>query len=166
MKRPPLAGVVLCVAILAASAAGAAGTTTTTAAPATGAAASPQKPPLKVVAKAGAAAEWTGAWTGSLTQPGHPKSYAISVTLAGKTGQTTYPDQNCAGKLTRVGTSGNYAFFTETISTGKFDPATKAGCLDGSLTLQKDGGKLVMAWMTAHDGKAIVAYGSLDEQKK
>jgi hypothetical protein len=24
----------------------------------------------------------------------------------------------------------------------------------------------VMAWMTAHDGKAIVAYGSLDEQKK
>ena len=164
MKHAPLAGVALCVAILAASAAGAAGTAT--AAPAAGATAAPQKPPPKVVAKAVTAAEWTGTWTGSLTQPGHPKSYAISVTLAGKTGQTTYPGQNCTGKLTRVGTSGGYAFFTEIITTGKFDPATKAGCLDGSLTLQQDGGKLIMAWMTAHDGKAVVAYGSLDEQKK
>jgi hypothetical protein len=161
-----LAGVALCVAILAASAAVVAGTATATAAPAAGATAAPQKPPPKVVAKAGTAAEWTGTWAGSLTQPGHPKSYAINVTLAGKTGQTTYPGQNCTGKLTRVGTSGDYAFFTEIITTGKFDPATKAGCLDGSFTLQKDGGKLVMAWMTAHDGKAIVAYGSLDEQKK
>jgi hypothetical protein len=107
-----------------------------------------------------------GSWTGPVTQVGRATPYTINITLAGKEGQTNYPDQNCTGKLTRVGVSGDYAFFTETITKGKFDPATKAGCLDGSMTLQRDAGSIVMAWMTAHNDKAIVAYGSLVAKKK
>lgn len=122
--------------------------------------------PPKVTAKPVASTDVTGTWTGSLAQPGHPASYTINLTLTGKSGQTSYPDQHCTGKLTRVGSSGDYLFFIETITDGKFDPTTKAGCLDGSMTLQRDGTGLVIAWMTAHDGKAIVAYGALAAKKK
>lgn len=106
-------------------------------------------------------ADWTGTWSGSVAQIGRAKPFTLEVTLSGKTGRTSYPDDHCAGKLVRAGTSGNYAFFTETITDGKLDSATGKGCLDGSLTLVKDGNGLVANWMTAHDGKAIVAYGTL-----
>ena len=130
----------------------------------------PPAPPPKVtpakVPKTTASTDLTGSWTGPINQVGRATPYAIDITLAGKTGQTSYPDQHCTGKLTRVGSSGDYLFFIETITDGKFDPTTKAGCLDGSMTLQRDGTGLVIAWMTAHDGKAIVAYGALAAKKK
>jgi hypothetical protein len=128
-------------------------------------AAPPKVTPAKV-SKTTVSTDLTGSWAGTVTQVGRAAPYTISITLAGKTGQTSYPDQHCAGKLTRVGTSGDYAFFTEAITDGKFDPATKVGCLDGSMTLQRNAGGLVMVWMTAYDGKAIVAYGSLAAKKK
>ena len=110
-------------------------------------------------------ADWTGTWSGPVTQVGRAKSFAIEVTLASKTGTTNYPDEHCKGKLVRTGTSGDYAFFIETITEGKLDPASKRGCLDGSLTLLKSPGGVVMSWMAANDGKAIVAYGSLAAMK-
>ena len=123
------------------------------------------KAPKAAPAKAAKTDPWTGTWSGSVAQVGRGKPFAFSVTLAGKTGKTSYPDDRCTGKLTRAGTSGNYAFFTETITEGKLDPTTMKGCLDGSLTLVKDVSGLVMSWTTTHDGKAIVAYGTLAPTK-
>ncbi len=129
-------------------------------------AAAPKAAPAKIVkakpTKPAKPAEWTGTWTGSLVQVGRAKPFAYMVTLAGKTGRSSYADDHCTGKLVRVGTSRDYAYFTETIATGKLDPATQKGCLDGSLTLMREaGGGLIASWTAAHDGKAIVAYGAL-----
>jgi hypothetical protein len=103
----------------------------------------------------------TGTWTGPLAQVGQTKQHPITITISGKTGTSSYPDQHCAGKLTRVGSTGDYAYFTETITEGKFDPTSKSGCLDGSMTLVRAGGSLVLGWVAAYDGTPIVAYGSL-----
>jgi hypothetical protein len=129
----------------------------------------PAAPPNGTAAKPStnkAPVDLSGSWSGSVDQVGREKSYTMDITLAGKTGQTDYPDQNCAGKLTRVAVSGGYAFFTETITRGKFDAATKAGCLDGSMTIQRESEGIVMAWMTTYAGRPIVAYGSLMAKKK
>jgi hypothetical protein len=123
----------------------------------------PQAAPAKPAkAKPAKPADWTGTWSGSLAQVGRAKPFAFELTLSGKTGATSYPDDHCTGKLARAGTSGGFAFFTETITEGKVDPATRKGCLDGTLTMVKDeGGSLIMTWMAAYGGKAIVAYGTL-----
>ena len=125
----------------------------------------PKAAPKTTPAKTAKTVPWTGTWSGSVAQVGRGKPFAYSVTLEGKGGKTAYPDDHCAGKLTRIGTSGNYAFFTETITEGKLDPTTMKGCLDGSLTLVKDVSGLVMSWTTTHGGKAIVAYGTLAPAK-
>ena len=172
MKRALFTGIAFCVAFSAASAVTAAAQDTTPAPAVTDTPAAtdtptpPAKPKTPKVAKPAAAAAWTGGWTGSLAQVGRASPYAIDITLTAKGGETSYPGQNCAGKLARVGASGDYAFFVETITAGKFDPATKTGCLDGSVTLQKNSGGLVMTWMTGYNGKTIVAYGSLQPKPK
>jgi hypothetical protein len=121
--------------------------------------AAPAKP---AKAKPAKPAEWTGTWSGSLAQVGRAKPFAFKITLSGKTGASSYADDNCAGKLARAGTAGDYAFFTETITSGKLDPATGKGCLDGALTMVKDAsGGLILTWTAAHAGKAVVAYGTL-----
>jgi hypothetical protein len=125
----------------------------------------PKAAPKAAPAKTAKTDPWTGTWSGSLAQVGRGKPFAYSLTLAGKTGKSSYPDDHCAGKLTRIGTAGSYAFFTETITDGKLDPTTMKGCLDGSLTLVKDVNGLVMSWTATHGGKAIVAYGTLAPAK-
>ena len=124
------------------------------------------KPKLAKTATSVAAAPWTGSWTGSIEQVGRGSPYPIEITLTAKGGETSYPGQNCVGKLVRVAASGDYAFFLETITSGKLDPATKAGCLDGSLTLHKGSAGLVMTWMTGYNDKAVVAYGPLQPKAK
>jgi hypothetical protein len=123
------------------------------------------KPKPKAAAKP-AAQPWVGAWTGTVQQVGRAQGYPIEITLTAKGGDTSYPGQNCAGKLTKLGADNDYAAFVETITTGKFDPGTKAGCLDGSLTLQRSADGVVMTWMTGYSGKAIVAYGALVAKPK
>jgi hypothetical protein len=165
MRRAAFFGVALCLGLsTAATGALAQDAAQPAAQPAAAAqpAPTPKAAPVKAKkAKVTKPAEWTGTWSGPVAQVGRAKSFAFEVTLAGKTGQTSYPDDHCSGKLVRAGTSGNYAFFTETITTGKLDAATGKGCLDGTLTFVKDGSGLVMTWMAARNGKAIVAYGTL-----
>ena len=168
MRRAALLGVAICLGLsvpttgalaqdAAQPAAAATPAATTPAAP------TPQAAPVKVKKPKVAAkpAEWTGTWSGSIAQVGRAKPFAFEVTLAGKTGKSSYPDDRCAGNLVRAGATGNYAFFTETITSGKLDATSGKGCLDGSLTFVKDGSGLVMTWMAARNGKAIVAYGTL-----
>jgi hypothetical protein len=168
MKGSMSARIVACAVLsIAAGVAAAAPPTTATTAPA--ALAAPAAAPKATVPKpstANAPVDLSGSWSGSIDQVGRQKSYRLDIALTGKTGQTDYPDQNCTGKLTRVAVSGDYAFFTETIIRGKFDAATKAGCLDGSMTIQRDSDGIVMAWMTTYAGRPIVAYGSLMAKKK
>src|SRR5882724_6227655 len=83
---------------------------------------------------AAAAPDNTGSWTGKATQVGRPGTYVVTVTLTKKDGTTTYPDQQCSGKLTHIGGSGNYVYYAEAITSNHFDPAKKKGCLDGSIT--------------------------------
>ena len=142
----------------------AAAPTATNTSAATGTASSKAK--LAKTATSVAVAPWTGSWTGSIEQVGRGSPYPIEITLTAKGGKTSYPGQNCVGKLVRVAASGDYAFFLETITSGKLDPTTKAGCLDGSLTLHKGSDDLVMTWMTGYNDKAVVAYGSLQPKAK
>ncbi|HEY5080647.1 MAG TPA: hypothetical protein VII91_01755 [Bauldia sp.] len=168
MKRVIFAGIGLCIALSAATVVVAAAqdngpADAAAAAPAPAPAPAPKvKPAVKPAMTAAAAAV---VWTGTINQVGRAQSYAIEVTLAAKGGKTTYPGQNCSGTLTKIGNAGDYTFFTESITAGKFDAGTKAGCLDGSLTLKKDGAAMVMTWMSSYNGKAVVAYGSLEAKK-
>ncbi len=167
MKRSALVAIAAGLALSVASAAALAQDAPQPAAAPTPATQQPKAAPMAAPKKAPMAKteSWTGTWSGALAQVGRSKPFAFKVTLSGRTGSSSYPDDHCAGKLARVGTSGTYAFFTETIGQGKFDPATKKGCVDGSLTFVQDASGLVVTWMAAHDGQAIVAYGTLTPSK-
>jgi hypothetical protein len=123
------------------------------------------KPAAKPAPKP-AAQPWAGTWTGTVQQVGRAQGYPIEITLTPKGGDTSYPGQNCAGKLVKLGSNADYATYVETITSGKFDPASKAGCLDGSLTIERSADGVVMSWMTGYGGKAIVAYGALMPKAK
>jgi len=176
MKRILLAGIALGAAIstMAVGIARAEDTqpapdTSVTTAPAADAA--QPAPVVKAKAKPKPAAKpamqpWVGAWTGTVQQVGRAQGYPIEITLTAKGGETSYPGQNCAGKLVKLGSNSDYAAYIETITTGKLDPATKAGCLDGSLTIERGADGVVMSWMTGYGGKAIVAYGALTAKPK
>ncbi len=173
MKRAALVAIAVGLAVSVTSAAALAQDAPQPAAATQQPAATPKAPqmkasPNKATAKkatAKKAGPWSGSWSGSLVQVGRSRPFAFQVTIAGKKGSSSYPDDHCTGKLARVGTSGTYEFFTETITQGKFDPATKRGCVDGSLTFIKDTNGLVVTWVAAHAGQAIVAYGTLAPAK-
>ncbi|MCX5515279.1 hypothetical protein C3941_22410 [Kaistia algarum] len=124
------------------------------------AAPAPAKPAKKKV-KMGAA---DGIWAGSFMQVGHSGGYKMAIKFAGKTIETDYPDQSCGGKLTKVGTKGDTSFYVETITRGGVDAATGKGCIDGNVTLIKAGDGYIWGWVGQHDGKPIVAYGTLAKQ--
>ena len=118
--------------------------------------------PTKTVTAA-TGGDWTGKWSGQIIQVGRSKAYVLNITFSGKGGTTSYPDSNCTGTLARTGASGDYVFFTETITQGKFDAVAKTGCLSGSVTMVKAGPSIVMGWVAAHEGKPIIAYGTLNK---
>lgn len=108
-----------------------------------------------------AAPDNTGTWVGKASQVGRDRTYTVTVTIGKKEILTAYPDQNCTGKLTRVGSSGNYVFYAEAIVNNKFDATKKKGCLDGSVTLLRAGSSLIYSWIGAYNDKPIVAYATL-----
>jgi hypothetical protein len=111
----------------------------------------PMKPP-----KAGI----EGAWSGAVQQMGGgSKSYAMLLTVTKAGGTTEYPDLKCAGKLTRVGSSGAYTFFTETITKGGVSQG--GACINGSVTMLMTGNRLAWGWVGADAGAAIVASSTL-----
>src|SRR4051794_16474079 len=102
---------------------------------------------------AAAAPDNTGSWTGKATQVGRAGTYTVTVTITKKDGATIYPEQQCNGKLTRIGGSGNYVYYSEAITANKFDAAKKKGCLDGSITLLRSGNTLIYGWLGAYNDK-------------
>src|SRR6516164_4958991 len=81
----------------------------------------------------------------------------------GATGaETKYPDLDCTGKLTRVGSSKSYVFYTEAITKGQ---AEKGGrCPDGTITVARQGDDLALGWFGSVQGTTVVAYGTLKKK--
>jgi hypothetical protein len=103
----------------------------------------------------------TGKWSGKLTQVDNPTPYKFELAIGPKGAETKYPDFDCTGKLTRVGSSKSYVFFVEIITKGR---AEKGGrCPDGTVTVARQGDELAVAWFGSIEGKTIVAYGTLSK---
>ncbi len=60
-----------------------------------------------------------GTWTGQLVQVGSTAPYNFEIAITARGGDTKYPDLDCVGKLTRVGSSKSYLFFIEVITKGQ-----------------------------------------------
>ena len=119
--------------------------------------------PAPAPSASAAGPSFTGVWSGDVVQPGRPGSYPVTLTINTKGVTTNYPDGPCAGTLKRVGSSGDYVFYSEVISKGRFDQVkAPEGCIDGTVTLAKAGDKLIFRWFGFHDD-AIGAVGVLSQ---
>ena len=103
-----------------------------------------------------------GNWSGQLTQVGSQSPYKFDLAVTARTAETKYPDLDCVGKLTRVGSSKSYVFFVEVITKGQ---AEKGGrCPDGTITVARQGEDLAVGWFGSIRGDTIVAYGTLKKR--
>jgi hypothetical protein len=101
----------------------------------------------------------TGNWAGDLTQIGSSTPYKFEIAIAGNKMETKYPDLDCLGKLTRVGSSKSYVFFVEVITKGQADKGGR--CPDGTITVARQGEKLAVGWFGSIQETTVVAYGTL-----
>ena len=114
---------------------------------------------------AAASTSLVGIWTGQVTETGRSKPFAITITIDSKGATTDYPEQACSGKLTRVGTSGAFVFYSEKITKGAYDTAKGTGCLDGTIVLTKAGNNLLFSWFGAVDNQPVQASATLGLSK-
>ncbi len=103
-----------------------------------------------------------GNWSGQLTPVDNQTPYKFELAVSAKGAETKYPDLDCTGKLTRVGSSKSYAFFVEIITKGRVDKGGR--CPDGTITVARQGDSLVLTWFGSIQGKTIVAYGTLSKK--
>jgi hypothetical protein len=101
----------------------------------------------------------TGTWAGDLNQIGSTTPYKFEITITGNKMETKYPDLDCLGKLTRVGSSKSYVFFVEVITKGQADKGGR--CPDGTITVARAGDKLALGWFGSIQDTTVVAYGTL-----
>jgi len=127
------------------------------------------KPPASTTPtapKPAASTSLTGVWTGQVTESGRPKPFAITITVDSKgAAATDYPEQGCAGKLTKIGTSGAFTFYSEKITKGAYDSAKGTGCLDGTVVVTKPGSNLLFSWFGSVDNQPIQASATLTLSK-
>ncbi|MFO1183512.1 MAG: hypothetical protein U1E56_01840 [Bauldia sp.] len=143
-----------------APAAGPAGAATANASPA----ATNNPAPAAGSAAARSAASVNGTWTGVETQLGRTSSYPVKIIITDVGAATDYPEQHCAGKLTRIGTNGRYTVYAEKITVGAYDPVKDAGCIDGVVTLSRAGADLAVGWVGVVENQVIVASGILSQR--
>jgi hypothetical protein len=105
----------------------------------------------------------SGRWGGQVIQAG-AGNYSIVMTLAGSGGDTWYPQLSCGGRLARIGASGDYVVYTETITTGRYDPSIGKGCLDGVISVGLAGPDLGWGWFGTFRGQVFTAYARLARQ--
>ncbi|HEY7243601.1 MAG TPA: hypothetical protein VH678_06915 [Xanthobacteraceae bacterium] len=107
------------------------------------------------------AATINGSWSGELNQVGS-QPYRFDITINAHGAETKYPDLDCAGRLTRVGSTKSYAFFVEVITKGQADKGGR--CPDGTITVARQGDQLAVGWFGSVQGNTIVAYGNLKKK--
>jgi hypothetical protein len=117
------------------------------------------KPAPAPTARPGAGPAIAGTWSGPVTQVGSDSKYSVVMSLTATGGQSSYPELNCIGKLTRIGASRSYVFFIEVIVQGGRDKGGR--CPDGTITVARSGDNLVWGWFGSVDGDIAVAYGTL-----
>jgi hypothetical protein len=100
-----------------------------------------------------------GSWSGQLSQVGSQTPYKFELVINAKGAETKYPDLDCLGKLTRVGSSKSYAFFVEVITKGQVEKGGR--CPDGTITVTRQGDDLALGWFGSVQGNTIIAYGTL-----
>jgi hypothetical protein len=104
----------------------------------------------------------SGSWSGQLNQVDSQSPYKFELVVNAKGAETKYPDLDCTGKLTRVGSSKTYAFFVEVITKGQVDKGGR--CPDGTITVARQGDDLALGWFGSVQGKTIIAYGTLKKK--
>ncbi|HEY2184754.1 MAG TPA: hypothetical protein VGH39_07155 [Xanthobacteraceae bacterium] len=103
-----------------------------------------------------------GSWSGQLIQVGSQSPYKFEIVINARGAETRYPDLDCTGRLTRVGSAKAYAFFTEAITKGQVDKGGR--CPDGTITVARQGDELALSWFGSVQGNTIVAYGNLKKK--
>jgi len=103
-----------------------------------------------------------GNWSGQLTQVGSQTPYKFELVIGPRGAETTYPDLDCTGTLTRVGASKSYVFFVEIITKGAVDKGGR--CPDGTITVARAGNDPALFWFGSIEANTIVAYGTLSKK--
>ena len=103
-----------------------------------------------------------GTWSGELTQVSSQTPYKFELAINARGVETKYPDLDCTGKLTRVGSSKSYTFYVENITKGQVDKGGR--CPDGTVTLARQGNDLALGWFGSVQGTTVVAYGTLKKR--
>jgi len=121
--------------------------------------AEPDTKPSPAVRPPASGSAVAGTWSGPVTQVGSESKYSVMLTLTASGGESSYPELNCAGKLTRIGASHSYVFFAEVITKGQIDKGGR--CPDGTNTVARAGDTLYLAWFGVLRGDEIIAFGTL-----
>ena len=104
----------------------------------------------------------TGSWVGTLTQVGNETPYQFEMAITTNSVETKYPDLDCTGKLTRVGSFKSYVYFFEVITKGRADKGGR--CPDGTITVAPQGKDLAVGWFGNVQDTTVVAYGTLNKK--
>ena len=103
-----------------------------------------------------------GSWAGTLTQVGNETPYQFEMAITTNSVETKYPDLDCTGKLTRVGSFKSYVYFFEVITKGRADKGGR--CPDGTITVAAQGKDLAVGWFGNVQDTTVVAYGTLNKR--
>jgi hypothetical protein len=105
-----------------------------------------------------------GVWSGKVLQVQQSIEYTIMLDVSARGAEISYPELHCGGKLSRIGTSHDYAFFATTFTRG---PADDDGCCsNGTVTMARAGEDLVCGWFSLVKGEVITAYGTLTRKSE
>jgi hypothetical protein len=118
---------------------------------------------LVAIGQASAQSSLAGTWTGTVAQNEGSSGYTVVMTITAAGATTEYPQLDCGGSLQRVGSSGGYIFFTETITRGRHDKGGR--CIDGTVTIAPAQDKLAWGWFGTFQGKALNAYAVLSRRR-
>jgi len=100
-----------------------------------------------------------GTWTGTAAQNIGESNYTVVLTITSTGAESNYPELNCGGRLTRVGESNGYVFFSEAITHGGKNSG--GSCIDGTVTVAPAGKKLAWGWVGSYEGQVFVAWSNL-----
>jgi hypothetical protein len=101
-----------------------------------------------------------GTWIGSVIRVQNSIEYSVTLEISGREAKIDYPELRCGGKLSLIGSSGNYFFFVETITRGE----DNGSCTNGSITMAPTGDDLAWAWFGLVKGEIVTAYGTLSRK--
>jgi hypothetical protein len=100
-----------------------------------------------------------GTWAGTIIQVQKSIEYSVTLEIGGGEAKISYSELRRGGKLTRIGSSGDYCFFVETITRRPADDNGR--CTNGSITVTRAGDNLAWAWFGLANGEIVAAYGIL-----